>query len=71
MNQKASQKHQNVRACAFSVTCAAFTSYILVCQISWNEIKVVQNLIERCLQQYMTQVCTKQMYWVPPPETLH
>jgi hypothetical protein len=24
--------------------------------ISWNEIKVVQNLIERCLQQYMTQV---------------
>ena len=23
--------------------------------ISWNEIKVVQNLIERCLQQYMSQ----------------
>ena len=23
--------------------------------ISWEEIKIVQNLIERCLQQYMTQ----------------
>eukprot|EP00946_MAST-07B_sp_MAST-7B-sp1_P005282 g5282.t1 len=23
--------------------------------ISWNDIKVVQNLIERCVQQYMTQ----------------
>ena len=24
-------------------------------RISWEEIKIVQNLIERCLQQYMTQ----------------
>jgi hypothetical protein len=23
---------------------------------SWSQIKVVQSLIERCLQQYMTQV---------------
>ena len=23
--------------------------------VSWDEIKAVQNLIERCLQQYMTQ----------------